>query len=350
MKFMRQVLTLSAFIGMLGGGASLLAAETTQPAEGQEAPKEAAKQETAKEPPKDIVLRGDAVCTSCHDESETYPVLAIGKTGHGVIADARTPKCTSCHGESEKHLKVPVGEKERPKPDRLFGMRPTIPAELQVERYFGIFGKKTTTPVAERNAPCLECHEGGKRIHWSGSAHERMDVACTSCHQIHTSHDRARDKHAQTELCFACHKEQRAQINRPSRHPIREGKVACSDCHNPHGTAGEKMLVRDNVNDTCYTCHMEKRGPFVRSHQPVTENCSTCHNPHGSTIASLLKVRQPYLCQQCHEPSSHRGNIASLTGTSTSANAMARGCLNCHTNIHGTNNPANISNERTFRR
>jgi hypothetical protein len=24
--------------------------------------------------------------------------------------------------------------------------------------------------------------------------------------------------------------------------------------------------------------------------------------------------------------------------------------LNCHTNIHGTNNPADISNERTFRR
>jgi hypothetical protein len=29
---------------------------------------------------------------------------------------------------------------------------------------------------------------------------------------------------------------------------------------------------------------------------------------------------------------------------------LARGCLNCHTNIHGTNNPKDISNERTFRR
>ena len=58
------------------------------------------------------------------------------------------------------------------------------------------------------------------------------------------------------------------QVSRPSRHPIPEGLVACSDCHNAHGSVGPKMMVRDNVNDTCYTCHMEKRGPFVRTHQP----------------------------------------------------------------------------------
>ena len=95
------------------------------------------------------------------------------------------------------------------------------------------------------------------------------------------------------------------------------------------------MMVRDNVNDTCYTCHMEKRGPFVRTHQPAQEDCSICHNPHGTTTPNLLKARQPFLCQQCHEPTSHRGNVGSLTGTSTGANTLARGCLNCHTNIHG---------------
>jgi DmsE family decaheme c-type cytochrome len=110
------------------------------------------------------------------------------------------------------------------------------------------------------------------------------------------------------------------------------------------------MMVRDTVNDTCYSCHMEKRGPFVRTHQPVQEDCAICHNPHGTTAPNLLKARQPFLCQQCHEPTSHRGNVGTLNGTSTGANTLARGCLNCHTNIHGSNNPANISNERTFRR
>lgn len=288
-------------------------------------------QETAKPPAKDLVLKGDAKCTRCHDETEAYPVLAIGKTKHGTVADKRTPTCSSCHGESDTHINKPEGSKERPKPDRAFG-------------------KKSVTSPEEQNKTCLSCHQGGKRIHWSGSIHASRDATCSSCHQVHTAHDKVRDKRTQSEVCFVCHKEQRAQINRPSRHPIKEGKVACSDCHNPHGTAGEKLLVRDNVNDTCYTCHLEKRGPFVRSHQPVTEDCSICHNPHGTTTPNLLKSRPPFLCQQCHEPTSHRGGVASLTGTSTGANTTARGCLNCHTNIHGTNNPANISNERTLRR
>ncbi len=281
----------------------------------------------------DAVLRGDAVCTGCHDENELHPVFAIGKTRHGTLADGNTPSCTSCHGESATHVRKPPGMKERPGPDV-------------------VFGKGSVTPVAKRNAACLTCHQGGARLHWAGSAHANRDVACTSCHAIHAAHDPVRDKQTQPQVCFECHKEQRAQIHRPSRHPILEGKVACSDCHNPHGSAGVKLLVRDTVVDTCYTCHMEKRGPFVRTHQPVTEDCTLCHNPHGTTVANLLKHRPPFLCQQCHEPTSHRGGVASTTGTGfgTGQNTLARGCLNCHTNIHGTNNPRDVANERTLRR
>ncbi len=268
------------------------------------------------------------VCKNCH--LEKYDTFIASK--HGVKSDARTPanrgSCAACHGDGTAHVKAGGG--------RGVG---------------GIVNPGSKTLAADaKNGICLTCHQGGKRIHWSQSLHASRDTACTSCHQVHTAHDKVRDKATQTEVCLTCHKEQRAQINRPSRHPIREGMVACSDCHNPHGSAGPSMMVRDNVNDTCYTCHMEKRGPFVRTHQPVQENCAICHNPHGTTTPNLLKARPPFLCQQCHEPTSHRGNVGSLTGTSTSANTLARGCLNCHTNIHGTNNPANISNERTFRR
>ncbi len=290
----------------------------------------------AKPATKDLVLRADAKCTRCHDEADDPRVLAIGKTRHGVVADKRTPTCTSCHGDSEKHISVPEGTKDRPKPDRLFG-------------------KASTTPVGERNQACLTCHQGGKRIHWSMGAHATSDVSCTACHQVHTRRDPARDKVAQSEVCFACHKEQRAQMNRPSRHPIKEGKVVCSDCHNPHGTAGPKLLARDNVNDTCYQCHMEKRGPFVRSHQPVQEDCSICHNPHGTTNPNLLKVRPPFLCQSCHEPTTHHSTVpvGSVVGGANPSTAqaviMARGCANCHTNIHGSNNPADGAG-RGFRR
>ena len=265
--------------------------------------------------------------TVCHDESSDNPILAIGKTKHGTTADHRTPTCTSCHGEGGNHEDTPH---KAPMPQRTFG-------------------KKSVNSIEERNNACLACHQGGKRMHWSGSTHANREVACTSCHTIHTEQDKVRNRITQPEVCFNCHKEMRQLINRPYRHPIREGKVTCSDCHNPHGSAGPSKMVRDNVNDTCYTCHMEKRGPFVYNHPPVQENCAICHNPHGTTAPNLLRTRSPFICQECHEPNTHQGSSGTLTGA-YARNTLARGCLNCHTQVHGSNMPENIRNESMFQR
>jgi DmsE family decaheme c-type cytochrome len=269
-------------------------------------------------------------------------VLAIGKTRHGTVADGRTPSCTSCHGDSPTHVNKPADAKERPKPDRMFG-------------------KASLTPMESRNEACMTCHRrDAARSHWEGSTHQLRDVPCTSCHQIHTQHDRVREKITQTEVCFSCHKEQRAMMNRPSRHPIPEGKVVCSDCHNPHGSVGPKLVKRDSVNDTCYTCHMEKRGPFVHNHEPVAEDCMNCHNPHGTVVENLLKARAPFLCHQCHTP--HGANVPTLLGRPATASfptvtsgknpiniTQGRGCLNCHTEVHGSNNPSVTNPTPQFR-
>ncbi|MBI4985668.1 MAG: DmsE family decaheme c-type cytochrome [Rhodocyclales bacterium] len=328
---MKALLTLFAVIGIIG--------MSSAPAVAADAPAPAAEK---KEPAKDLILKGDAKCTGCHDEAdvpkptmlELHPqVLNIGKTKHGTVADARTPTCTACHGESEKHL-AHKGSGKPPKPDTVFSMR-------------------TQTPVETRNAACLSCHQGGNRIGWQLSKHGSQDVACTSCHQIHTAQDRVRDKTAQTEVCFTCHKEQRAQMARVSHHPVPEGKMACSSCHNVHGD-NPKQLVKSSVNDTCYTCHMEKRGPFVHNHQPVSEDCSICHQAHGTTAANLLKSRTPFLCQECHSHSSHPGQTPGQPTTRTTSTsllgAIGRGCLNCHTNIHGSNSSQNSATVGRFRR
>lgn len=277
--------------------------------------------------PKDLVLRGDGKCTACHDEDSNSPILAIGKTKHGTVADHRTPTCTSCHGDGNSH---------EDSPDSVFMPERT-------------FGKNSLNPVEERNETCLACHQGGKRMHWSGGLHANRSVACTACHQIHTEQDKVRNRITQAEVCFNCHKELRTLINRPSRHPVREGKVICSDCHNPHGSAGPSKMIRDSVNETCFTCHMEKRGPFVYNHPPAQENCAICHNPHGTTAPNLLRSRSPFLCQECHEPNTHQGSSGTLTG-SYARNTLARGCLNCHTQVHGSNNHENVRNESMFQR
>lgn len=294
--------------------------------------------------PADQVMAGDARCTRCHNdvsdqEIENYPVLPIGRTKHGTRADARTPTCVSCHGESNAHLRQV--NQMRPLPDRPFGKK-----------------MAANDPMAHNKA-CLGCHEGDKLMHWRGSLHARRDVPCTGCHQMHVEHDKATNRATTSEMCMSCHKERRAQINRPSHHPIAEGKMTCTDCHNPHGSAGPKLMVKDSVNETCYSCHMEYRGPFLWNHLPVTQDCSLCHNPHGTTTPALLKQRAPFLCQQCHESAGHRGGFPGFGNAANVINSnrpgglgitQGKACNNCHINIHGGNNPTNTGNSRTFRR
>jgi DmsE family decaheme c-type cytochrome len=270
---------------------------------------------------KDLVMRGDAVCTRCHEETEAGPSLLIGKSRHGTMADENSPTCTSCHGESAGHVDIPDGVDVRPMVD-----------------YFD--RRDHEKSASEQNQLCIQCHQGGELIHWQGSLHGAQEVACASCHKMHVQYDPVVERDTQAEVCLDCHKEKRSEINRVSRHPTKEGQVICGDCHASHGSAGRALMRRDTVIDTCYQCHAEKRGPFIWNHQPVTEDCTICHNPHGSNVANLLKWRPPFLCQQCHEATSHRGSLPSMSfGARPSNNMIARGCTNCHTNIHGSNSP-----------
>lgn len=290
-------------------------------------------------------LQRDAVCTRCHDESETRPVLSIYQTRHGNRADGRAPTCTSCHGDSAKHVAGGKGDNgaSRPAPDVLFkakgGAYPPSEAHTQVQA-------------------CIGCHKDGKRSHWDGSQHQSQDVACSGCHRVHVKSDPVLTKATQPEVCFTCHKTERAQTHRPSTHPLDAGKMACTDCHNPHGAIGPKLLVKASVNETCYTCHAEKRGPFLWEHSPVTDDCTNCHTPHGSANNNLLKARPPFLCQECHQdhgsslksgnsvaagagsPAAGLNAANALNGKYLTVQGNARACLNCHVMVHGSNHPA----------
>jgi len=315
MKLSRKVLALCAFIASAGWVPASLAADATGTA--------------------DVPPYKDTTCTRCHDEGEMKPIWSLYQSRMGVRADPHAPNCQSCHGGSKKHLYGDPDLKDRASPDVVFGTKQNSdfkPSEPKVQ-----------------NESCLACHKkDSNRSHWEGSTHQSQNLACPSCHEIHALNDRVRDKRTQPEVCFTCHKDKRGQINRPSHHPIPEGKMGCSDCHNPHGTAGTKLMKRDSVNETCYTCHMEKRGPFVHNHEPVSDDCTNCHNPHGTTAESMLKIRPPFLCQTCHTP--HGAVQPLLAGQVAAPNAVGygngaaitqgRACLNCHTQVHGSNNPS----------
>ena len=326
MTTLRKLLTTGLLLVGMVAAATAWAADNNLPNLGHESNKAA----VAK-----AALKRDAVCTGCHDESETAPILSLYQTKHGVRGDVRTPTCQSCHGESDKHVKGDPKVKGRAAPDVVFKK--------------GVYAQ---TGDKERSEQCLTCHKGSKRSNWDGAQHQNNGVACNSCHQVHKPTDKVLSKKTQTEVCFTCHKEQRADSKKISHHPIEEGKVVCSDCHNPHGATGPKLLKKNTVTETCYQCHAEKRGPFLFEHQPVSEDCANCHSPHGSNISPLLKSRAPFLCQECHDGphSSATPNGPNVAGISAKNNAgtaqypsnakTGRACTNCHSQVHGSNSPA----------
>lgn len=270
---------------------------------------------------------GSEACRVCHQSQ--YLKFKTSKMGKIVLDSPRTALeskgCEVCHGPGLAHVESR-------------GDRQTI---LR-------FGNGSHISKETQEGQCLQCHEKGMRMFWKGSTHESRGLTCTTCHQIMQdsvapgrfteplTENRKFIKTTKMEVCFECHQLRRAQLQRSSHMPFREGKVTCTNCHNPHGSPNPKLLIASTVNETCYTCHAERRGPFLWEHPPVMESCLNCHEAHGSTNPQLLKVRTPRLCQRCHIETRH----PTTPQLASARFVFNRGCTNCHSQIHGSNHPS----------
>jgi DmsE family decaheme c-type cytochrome len=150
----------------------------------------------------------------------------------------------------------------------------------------------------------------------------------------------------QPTVCFRCHNDIYGKTAMPSHHPIKEGKMVCSDCHDAHGQALGN-LKEPTLNLVCYRCHAEKQGPFAYEHPPVTEDCSICHEPHGTVANNLLRQPPVFLCLRCHTghrtgPGFHDAQqvLADIGTTPSLQPAFYTECTQCHAQIHGSDFPS----------
>lgn len=290
---------------------------------------------------------GEDTCLTCHSDY----TRGYHDSAHGRVANPRAPKalqgCESCHGPGGAHVEDP--------------------AENPVLRF------KFVEPELASEA-CLTCHRRGEHALWEGSAHEARNMSCSSCHSVHSAQSpharpglgtigvgamsttggsdavdgglggQAQGANAQLtaptemELCAQCHRDKVVKLDRSGHMPVREGKMTCSTCHNPHGATNERALRHGTTpTESCATCHADKRGPFLWEHAPVTESCATCHDPHGSANERMLVAKLPMLCQRCHIHTRHPSTIYDGSLMATSNRLYGRSCVTCHSNIHGSN-------------
>ena len=202
---------------------------------------------------------------------------------------------------------------------------------------------------------CVTCHEKQGR-EFKLSTHARIGTkdamagvaqGCEMCHgpgSIHAEASGGKDNiinpRKNPEICFTCHLDKKMEFKLPYHHPVLEGKMSCADCHNFHGDKGDEVkpwsaTSVDDINEKCFKCHKDQRGPFVFEHQALREGCTTCHKVHGSIHEKMLFIRDQNLCLRCHSQ-----QVDATMGTVAHVNDWQRGTCwsgGCHTSVHGSN-------------
>lgn len=244
------------------------------------------------------------VCVSCHAPAS----CSMPGSTHESIGTLATPLdkgCASCHSGGLAHA-------------RSGGKRTLVQSMKDVS-------------AALQAQICLSCHRDSRHLqNVTQGTHTRNGVGCLECHT--PVHGAVPNKVAVTaeQNCRRCHADVQAQFAMPNHHPVPEGRMRCSSCHEVHGDMARVRNLEVTQN-RCFQCHKGYQGPFVFAHQAGRlDGCIVCHVPHGSANQRLLiQINSQQNCLQCH------GDFPAFHDQSRGA--VFTDCLRCHTQVHGSN-------------
>ena len=197
------------------------------------------------------------------------------------------------------------------------------------------------------HAPIVEDFRHASHSQLQARGANAAHLGCEGCHGAGSLHNQSGgaagtiiNPNKSAEVCFQCHLDKRGEFNLPYHHPVMEGQLSCSDCHNPHKgsveAGGGTALL--SINEACLKCHPAQRGPFVFEHEATREGCLSCHRAHGSVNNKLLTERNATLCMKCHfQQQTTSGQL--LIGGQNHAGFLTRGTCwtaGCHEAVHGS--------------
>lgn len=172
---------------------------------------------------------GAAACLKCHSRERMH---AIAEGVHGNEANPSSPlsqqSCEACHGPGSIHVSRAHGGVGFPLLIQ-FGTGPGFsPRDIQIDA-------------------CLSCHEDqyghATLIGFRGGKHDRRNINCSTCHEIHSATDPSRITDIQAATCLRCHRKMREEHPPVGRRQPNFDRIRCARCHDIHPYRGDDPAV-----------------------------------------------------------------------------------------------------------
>ncbi len=260
---------------------------------------------------------GKVDCSICHESQVSdYQISEHGKVSKAGNKNA--PTCQSCHGKhgimKKSNVNSPTFQTNIPElcgechgHKTALSADPEFMDDVLIDYSMSIHGKGLLESGLTVTASCVDCHSSHRELKASdpmSAVHENNIAAtCAKCHQgiyekfrksIH--HPDVSDSDKKLPTCKDCHSSH--TIERVDRNDFRQtilmqcgecheevtktyfetfhGKVSilgsaktakCHDCHGSHNILPqynpESTLSRENIIQTCQTCHPNSNRKFV---------------------------------------------------------------------------------------
>ena len=217
--------------------------------------------------------------------------------------------CKKCHTEESFHVLKANSNFDHNNTDfKLYGKHQTVDCKKC---------HKTNLVAKIKSDHCFDCH-----VDYHQSEFQKDGVS-PDCDQCHTTS-------GFIESTYSIEKHNLLKFSLDGAHLA----TPCSECHKQT----EKWKFR-KLGLLCHDCHTDIHQGLIQEHYYPEQECLKCHTTeswksikfdHSETQFKLAGAHAKTLCRKCHI-NKGEGDILvqKFRGLSTS-------CLDCHTNIHGT--------------
>ena len=219
-------------------------------------------------------------------------LCAAGKAHAAGPEQQQTPDCTTCHGDRAKQWETGNHAKAFTNP-----------------------AFKSAWDSGKNQKYCLACHTTGYDANTGNYAQE--GVGCSACHKPgpngHPGGPMSVSDSA--EFCGTCHTTTYHEWQKSGH---GKADLACASCHDMHSTS----LRFRTAADLCSSCHQERNS---QAGMPMNQVglCTDCHmynTPDSSRVEGKAPTGHSFVlgsdaCQRCHSKDIHAAHQVSTTDT-----------------------------------